>query len=190
MNWVFEVQIVGFGELHERTAMLLRMKRGTSWFSKPLLWFIKWLLSLKQYYSKPVSDFLTSCANISLHRDEQEVGGCSWFFLFMRHTTWSIYANYATSTKGLNQWKIKNVPVHSKQKEKPKKFFFFFLPNNLHIPKELGLNIFLIRMGLRAHYLLLHKLGLNAQTSSPDELALRLLTNIFTKHILHAVTSP
>ena len=43
----------------------------------------------------------------------------------------------------------KNVLVHSKLKEKPKKvFFFFFLPNNLHIPKELGLSIFLIGMGL------------------------------------------
>ena len=59
----------------------------------------------------PVSDFLTSSANISLHRDEHEVRGCSGFFLFIRHTTWSLYANYATSTKGLNQWKIKNVPI-------------------------------------------------------------------------------
>ena len=163
------------------------MKRPTSWFSKPLLWFIKRLLSLKQYYSKPVSDFLTSSANIFLHRDEHEVRGCSGFFLFIRHTTWSHYANYATSTKGLNQWKIKNVPVHSKLKEKPKKVFFFFWANNLHIPKELGLNIFLIGMGLRAHYFLLHKLGLNTQTSSPDELALRLLSKIFAKHILHVM---
>ena len=74
----------------------------------------------------PGSDFLTSSANISLHRDEHEVRGCSGFFLFIRHTTWSHYANYATSTKGLNQWKIKNVPVHSKLKEKSKKVFFFF----------------------------------------------------------------
>ena len=185
MNWVFEGQIVGLirratwencHAFEDEEAHELIFQTTTLIYEVALV--------TKTLHS-PVSDFLTSSANISLHRDEQEVRGCSGLFLFMRHTTWPLFANYATSTKDLNHWKIKNVPVHSKQKEKPKKVFF--LPNNLHIPNELGLNIFLIGMGLRAHYFLLHKLGLNAQTSSPDELALRLLSNIFAKHVLNEI---
>ena len=102
----------------------LRMKRPTSWFSKPLLRFIKRLLSLKQYYSKPVSDFLTSSANISLHRDEQEVGGL--FRAFSFHAPHNVVSLHKVChvNKRLEPTEKKNVPAHSRLRKSPIIFTF------------------------------------------------------------------
>ena len=81
----------------------------------------------------------------------------------------------------MNQWKIKNVPVHSKLKEKPKKFFFFFWANNLHIPKELGRNIFFNRNGLEGPLFLASQVRLKCPNFLTRRIGLEAFEQYFCK---------
>ena len=86
--------------------------------------------------------------------------------------------------------------TRSKLKGEPKKVlgprWIGLLPNNLHISCKLGLDLILIGMSLKAHYFLLYRLSLKAQTSSLSKLALRLVRISFCEAYTkwNAVTSP
>lgn len=130
------------------------------WFFMPLLWSMKRLLSLNCYnhqvlmFSHLVLLFI--CIQMNLK-------GKGFFFGLAPDNVISLcklcHVNKRLETKEifffLKKWSQFGEPQKVLGRRRVQ-----FLPNNLHIPNELGLNS--IRMALKVHYFLLYKLGLKA----------------------------